>query len=74
MAFYAFKKSLDGDMKSATEPVSDVADRQILGALARAAGWLQSTFGSLHVPYGRYFRVGRQGGDKTWPAGGESSN
>ncbi len=26
------------------------------------------------MPYGSYFRVGRQGGDKTWPVGGGSLN
>src|SRR5262249_44817903 len=40
----------------------------------RAADWLKSTFGSVTVPYGRYFRVGRQSGSKTWPVGGGSLN
>jgi hypothetical protein len=29
-------------------------------------------FGEIDVPYGRYFRVGRRGGDRTWPVGGGS--
>src|SRR5262249_26790537 len=36
------------------------------------AEWLMSTFGSVNVQYGRYFRVGRKGGDRTWPVGGGS--
>ncbi|HLK56493.1 MAG TPA: penicillin acylase family protein, partial [Chthonomonadaceae bacterium] len=74
LAFYAFKRSLDGSAKAATEPPTDLTDQQILAAVAKAADWLQTTFGSLHVPYGRYFRVGRQGGDKTWPVSGGSLN
>src|SRR5262249_7129258 len=32
--------------------------------------WLRSSFGSVEVPYGRYLRVGREGGDRSWPVGG----
>jgi acyl-homoserine-lactone acylase len=74
LAFYAFKKGLGGSAQSATEPPAELTDPQILTALTKAADWLQTTFGSLHVPYGRYFRVGRQGGEKTWPVGGGSLN
>ena len=38
----------------------------------KAADWLQKKFGALHVPYGKYFRVGRQGGERTWPLSGGS--
>ncbi len=41
-------------------------------ALSDAASWLKTRFGSTHVPYGTYFRVGREGSDKTWPVGGGS--
>ena len=50
----------------------DVTDEQLLKALDKAAEWLQSKFGSLRVPYGTYFRVGRTGGERTWPVGGGS--
>ncbi len=43
-------------------------------ALAKAVEWLKSNFESVRVPYGRYFRVGRDGGAKTWPVGGGSLN
>jgi hypothetical protein len=49
-----------------------VTDQQLLDALAKGAEWLKTTFGSLRAPYGRYFRVGREGGNRTWPVGGGS--
>ena len=41
-------------------------------ALDKAAKWLNTNFGSLNVPYGKYFRVGREGGERTYPVGGGS--
>ncbi len=52
------------------EPPADLQDEPILDAMHRSAGWLRSSFGSVEVPYGRYFRVGREGGDRSWPVGG----
>jgi acyl-homoserine lactone acylase PvdQ len=47
-----------------------LSDKELLSALGKAADWLKSNFGSLHVAYGTYFRVGREGGDRTYPVGG----
>ncbi len=70
LAFYAFKKSLGAKLSPLVDPPATVTDQELLNALARAAQWLKATFGTLRVPYGRYFRVGRQGGRRTWPVGG----
>ncbi len=53
-----------------TEPPPSLADEQLLEALRKAAAWLRSIFGEVAVPFGRYFRVGRKGGDRSWPVGG----
>jgi len=72
LAFYAFKKGLGEGLARKVDPSSDVTDEQVLKALEKAADWLQNKFGSPHVAYGKYFRVGRQGGDRTWAVGGGS--
>lgn len=72
LAYYAFKKGLPGRIARAVEPPADVADQEVLAALDKAADWLQTSFGSLTVPYGKYFRVGRQDGERTYPVGGGS--
>jgi acyl-homoserine-lactone acylase len=72
LAYYAFKKGLDAALARAIDPPGNVRDEQILTALDKAAGWLKTNFGSIHVPYGTYFRVGRQGGSRTYPVGGGS--
>jgi len=70
LAFYAFKSSLpDNQTRMAVEVPANLPNDQALAALGKAAEWLKSNFDSLEVPYGRYFRVGRQGG-KTYPVGG----
>lgn len=74
LAFYAFKKGLGPALAPLVDPPPAVTDAQLLEALERAAAWLKTTFGSLRVPYGRYFRVGREGGRRTWPVGGGSLN
>jgi penicillin amidase len=74
MAFYAFKKSLEGPARKATEPPAGITDSELVSALIHGADWLQSTFGERDVPYGRYFRIGREGGDRTFPASGGSLN
>ncbi|HWC76408.1 MAG TPA: penicillin acylase family protein, partial [Blastocatellia bacterium] len=71
LAFYAFKKGM-GDRAREVEPSAAATDEQLMSGLAKAAEWLKKEFGSLQVPYGKYFRVGRTGGDKTWPVGGGS--
>ena len=72
LAFYAFKKGLAEEITRSVEPPADLADKKILLALGKAAGWLKTNFGTLHVAYGKYFRVGREGGERTYPVGGGS--
>jgi acyl-homoserine lactone acylase PvdQ len=72
LAFYAFKKALGAELSSRTEPPSGLADEKILDALRGGSAWLRSTFGEVDVPFGRYFRVGRRPGDRSWPVGGGS--
>lgn len=74
MAYYAFKKSLGPDIAKQYDVPDSVTDQELQSAIGKASGWLKENFGSVHVPYGKYFRVGRQGGDKTWPVGGGSLN
>jgi acyl-homoserine lactone acylase PvdQ len=72
LAFYAFKKGLDEEITRSVEPPSDLGDKEIFLALGKAAGWLKTNFGSLHVAFGKNFRVGREGGERTYPVGGGS--
>lgn len=71
LAFYAFKKGLGDDFSSKVDPPADVSEDRIFGALNKGADWLKETFAKgVHVQYGQYFRVGRQGGERTWPVSG----
>jgi len=70
LAYYAFKKALKNG--GAVEPPESSSGEELLGALGAAAEWLRTNFGSLQVPYGTYFRVGRRGGRRTYPVGGGS--
>lgn len=70
LAYYAFKRALGSEIGSNVEPPPDLQDGPILEALRQGAAWLRSSFGSIAVPYGRYFRVGREGGERSWPVGG----
>jgi acyl-homoserine-lactone acylase len=72
LAYYAFKKGLDPEITRDVEPPSDLTNKELLAALGKAAEWLKTNFGSFHVEYGKYFRVGRQGGARTYPVGGGS--
>jgi len=74
LAYYAFKKGWDKKTASAVDPPSSLTDNEMLAALTKGAEWLKSNFGSLQVAYGKYFRVGREGGDRTYPASGGSVN
>lgn len=71
LAFYAFKKSL-GSNASAVDPPANLSFEILTTALSDAASWLKTRFGNTHMAYGTYFRVGREGSDKTWPVGGGS--
>ena len=72
LAYYAFKQALGKELGAQVEPPAGLKDGQVLEALHRAAQWLRSNFGAVEVPYGRYFRVGREGSERTWPLGGGS--
>lgn len=72
LAFYAFKRGLPGDASREVEPSTGLSDESLVKALSKAAEWLKTNFGSLHVSYGKYFRVGRRGGERTYPVGGGS--
>jgi acyl-homoserine lactone acylase PvdQ len=72
LAFYAFKKALAGEEARNTEPGSSLTDRKLLDGLKKGAAWLTTNFGAVAVPFGRYFRVGRRGTDRSWPVGGGS--
>jgi acyl-homoserine lactone acylase PvdQ len=72
LAFYAFKKALSGEKARKTDPGADLTDQELVDALRSGAAWLKSTFGDMAVPFGRYFRVGRRGADRSWPVGGGS--
>jgi acyl-homoserine-lactone acylase len=74
LAFYAFKKSLPPDVAKQYDPPASLTDAPLIEALNNAGKWLRETFGSAHIAYGQYFRVGREGGAKTWPVGGGSLN
>lgn len=72
LAYYAFKKELPGKLARAVEPPADLSEQEVLVALDKGYEWLQAQFGALAVPYGKYFRVGRAGGERTYPVGGGS--
>jgi acyl-homoserine-lactone acylase len=72
LAYYAFKMALGRDLAEGIEPPAGLTDAMVVEAIGKAAGWLRTQFGEVSVPFGRYFRVGRRGGDRTWPVGGGS--
>jgi acyl-homoserine-lactone acylase len=70
LAFYLFKTAL-GASGRAIEPAATVTDEQILAALRSAEERLNREF-SPEATYGTLFRVGRQGGSRTFPVSGGS--
>src|SRR6266404_1556078 len=72
LAYYAFKKGLGENLARKVEPPAVLTDEQILHALEKGADWLQKNFHAIPVPYGKYFRVGRESGARTYPVGGGS--
>ena len=74
LAYYAFKKGLGIDLGKQVDVPASITDDQLIAAVGKAGEWLKSNFGSLRVPYGKYFRVGRREGDRTFPVGGGSLN
>ncbi len=71
-AYFAFKQSLGPSEAPRLEPSAQVADAQVISALGNAAGLQRSILGEVGATFGSYFRVGRRGGDRTWPVGGGS--
>lgn len=70
LAFYAFKSGIGNKTYAeAFEVPANITDEELTVALENAASWLRSNFNSFEAPYGKYFRVGRNGG-KTYPVGG----
>ena len=70
LGFYLFKTAL-GDYSRAIEPPAALTDAQVAAALRAAEERLNSEF-PAEATYGTLFRVGRQGGSRTFPANGGS--
>ena len=68
LGFYLFKLAL-GTAARAAEPPASLGDEEIRGALGKAEDRLAADFAPDAV-FGTLFRVGRQGGTRTWPVGG----
>jgi acyl-homoserine-lactone acylase len=72
LGFYLFKLAL-GTAGRNVDPPADLADAAIVTALQKAGQRLRSDFGPDAV-FGTLFRVGREGGSRTWPVGGGTLN
>ena len=70
LAFYLFKTAL-GSASRALEPPASLTDDQILATLRSAQQRLNREF-APEATYGTLFRVGRQGGSRTFPVSGGS--
>ncbi len=68
LAFYLFKMAL-GRPGGEVAPPASLTDTQIVEALGKAEVRLKSEFPADAV-YGSLFRVGRDGGERTYPVGG----
>jgi acyl-homoserine lactone acylase PvdQ len=73
--YYLWKSELGStvllaDRAGRTPP--EVPDETLLKALSAGAARLMKMRGRLDVKYGDVFRVGREGGKRTWPVGGGS--
>ena len=51
-------------------PRATLTDEELIGALKTAAARMMAEHGSVEVPFGNVYRVGRQGGAHSWPVGG----
>lgn len=72
MAYRAFKLGLGKEWANTVAPPPNLTDQQVVAALNTGAAQLKADFGTLEVPYGRFFRVAREGGSRTYPVGGGS--
>ncbi len=68
LGYYLFKTALGQDGR-AVDPPDSLADNAVRSALAKAEQRLKSEF-SPDAVFGTLFRVGRQGGSRTWPVSG----
>jgi acyl-homoserine-lactone acylase len=68
LAYYLFKTAL-GQPGRALEPPASLTDADIRTALEKAEQKLKGDFGPDAV-FGTFFRVGRQGSNRTWPVSG----
>jgi acyl-homoserine lactone acylase PvdQ len=76
IAYLYWKKQLGDKVQQSDRagraPPDDVTDAQLIQAVVSGAEKLQQDWGRLEVAFGEVYRVGRQGGSKTWPVGGGS--
>jgi acyl-homoserine lactone acylase PvdQ len=68
LAFYLFKTAL-GEAGRAVDPPNTLSDNAVRSALFKAEQRLDREFGPDAV-FGTLFRVGREGGLRTWPVSG----
>jgi acyl-homoserine lactone acylase PvdQ len=68
LAYYLFKTAL-GNAAGATDPPAELTDQAIRAALTQAERRLNTEF-PAGATFGTLFRVGRQGGTRTWPVSG----
>lgn len=68
LGYYLFKTAM-GPAGRAVDPPDSLTDEAVRGALAKAEQRLRSEFPPDAV-FGTLFRVGRQGGSRTWPVSG----
>lgn len=70
LSFFAFKSAFESPaLRQAVEVPQGLTDGQVIKAIEGAGAWLRSRYNSVNVPFGRLFRVGREGG-VTYPVGG----
>lgn len=70
LGFYLFKMAL-GEEASAIEPPDSLSDARIRAAVRKAQDRLETEF-PVNATFGTYFRVGRDGAARNYPAGGGS--
>ncbi len=69
LAFYLFKTALGGEAAESVKTPADLSDSAVRGALRRAADRLAKDY-PANAAYGTLFRVGREGGSRTFPVSG----
>jgi acyl-homoserine-lactone acylase len=74
---YRYWKDALGDKARSVDraglpPPGSITSAELLKAFEEGAQKLQEQWGRLEVRYGEIYRVGREGGSRTWPVGGGS--